>query len=71
MQPLYLKSRYLAAWMEGYAAQRAFDERLLAMEGVDWSGYGPPLAEVLPRLRGVELGEGMRLFAEETAEVRG
>jgi DNA phosphorothioation-associated putative methyltransferase len=71
VQPLYLKSRYMAAWMEGYEAQRAFDERLLAMTEFDWSGYGPPLAEVLPRLGGVELGEGMRLFAEETAEERG
>lgn len=58
VQPLYLKSRYMAAWMEGYEAQRAFDERLLAMDEFDWSGYGPPLAEVLPKLRGVEVEAG-------------
>jgi hypothetical protein len=39
------------------------------MTEFDGSGYGPPLANVPPRLGEVEAqGEGMRVFAEGTAE---
>jgi DNA phosphorothioation-associated putative methyltransferase len=45
-QPLYLKSRYMHPGLEGYAAQRAFDDRLRALTQFDWSEHGPPLSEV-------------------------
>ncbi len=45
-QPLYLKSRYMHPNLEGYAAQKAFDDRLLALTQFDWSEHGPPLSEV-------------------------
>lgn len=60
-QPLWLKSRYLHPAMEGYEGQRAFDEVLLAKEGVDWSGYGPGLAAMAGVLEGVEAPDGLRV----------
>lgn len=38
---LYLKSRYMAPDQAGYKQQRAFDEKLLALEEFDFSSYGP------------------------------
>lgn len=49
-QPLYLKSRYMHPRLEGYAAQRAFDERLLALPSWSDEGYGPPLEALAPHL---------------------
>lgn len=60
-QPLWMKSRYQHPAMEGYAAQREFDERLRATEGVDWSGYGPGLEAMRGALEGVEAPAGMRV----------
>ncbi len=45
-QPLYLKSRYMHPALEGYAAQRAFDEALQALPGWSDVGYGPPLRDL-------------------------
>ena len=38
---LYLKSRYMTPDQPGYKQQRAFDEKLLALEEFDFSTYGP------------------------------
>jgi hypothetical protein len=40
-QPLYLKSRYLKPECPTYAQQRALDERLRQLPGMDLSGFGP------------------------------
>lgn len=62
-QPLYLKSRYMHPAMEGYDAQRAFDEGLQRVEGVDWSGYGPPVEALGGALAGMAAPAGMRVMA--------
>ncbi len=45
-QPLWLKSRLMAVGSEAYERQAAFDARLLAAEGLDFSGFGPGRGEV-------------------------
>ncbi len=64
-QPLWMKSRYMHAAMEGYAGQRGFDEalRVAAGEGVDWSGYGPGLEAMRGVLAGMTAPAGMRVVA--------
>jgi DNA phosphorothioation-associated putative methyltransferase len=61
-QPLYMKSRYMHPAMEGYDAQRAFDEALRERAtGVDWSGFGPPLESLEGALAGMTAPAGMRV----------
>jgi len=60
-QPLYAKSRYMHPRLEGYEAQRAFDEALLATPGVDFGGYGPKLEALGQALAALAPPEGMRL----------
>lgn len=60
-QPLYLKSRAMRAGLEGYEVQRAFDARVEGHSQFDWSGYGPPLGELLTALGPTDVPEGMRL----------
>ena len=38
---VYLKSRFMHPDMDGCDEQKAFDDRLRAMPGLDLSGYGP------------------------------
>ncbi len=57
-QPLYMKSRYMHPAMEGYDGQRAFDMGLEALEGVDWSGYGPPWEAVSARVGAMAAAAG-------------
>ncbi|MFO0604550.1 MAG: DNA phosphorothioation-associated putative methyltransferase [Polyangiales bacterium] len=64
-QPLYGKSRFMHPRLAGYAAQRAFDEALMATAGFDWSGYGPPLAALTEVLAAMTPPEGMRVTAAE------
>ena len=65
-QPLYFKSRYQHPAMEGYTAQRAFDDALAAKEGYDWSGFGPPLESLAAELAGVSPPPGLRLIGPGT-----
>lgn len=60
-QPLYFKSRYMLPDCDGYEAQRAFDEQLLALTQFDWTGFGPPLAEVMPSLASLSRSTELRL----------
>ncbi len=60
-QPLYFKSRYMLPDCDGYDAQRAFDEQLLALTQFDWTGFGPPLEEVMPSLSTLQLAGDLRL----------
>ncbi len=45
-QPLYFKSRYMNATLDGYEVQKAFDDDLLTLPNLDFSGYGPPRSVV-------------------------
>jgi DNA phosphorothioation-associated putative methyltransferase len=60
-QPLYFKSRYMNADCLGYAAQAAFDARLSTLSEFDWSGFGPPLSEVLEALDSLDPPDGLRI----------
>jgi DNA phosphorothioation-associated putative methyltransferase len=75
-QPLYMKSRYMHPAMEGYDAQRVFDEGLRAAAGaaglaVDWEGYGPPLEAVGAVVAGMMAPEGMRITGRRESRDRG
>jgi hypothetical protein len=73
-QPLYLKSRYMHPSLEGYAAQRVFDEALRALPAWSDEGYGPPLQafggalEELPVPEGMVVTTGMLLQAASHSE---
>ena len=60
-QPLYFKSRYMLPDCNDYEAQRAFDEQLLTLTQFDWTGFGPPLEEVLPSLGAIAVAGDLRL----------
>ncbi len=60
-QPLYCKSRYMLPDCDGYDAQQAFDEQLLGLTQFDWTGFGPPLAEVLPLLPTLTISPELQL----------
>jgi len=60
-QPLYLKSRYMHPSLEGYAAQRVFDEALRALPAWSDEGYGPPLEAFGTALKGLPVPEGVVL----------
>ena len=53
-QPLWLKSRFLQAGTADHERQLAFDERLLATPGLDFSGFGPDRAAVVAVVGGWE-----------------
>ncbi len=57
-QPLYLKSRYMHPCLEGYDAQRAFDDAVRGLTGWSDEGFGPPLEVLGPALEGLAPPEG-------------
>jgi DNA phosphorothioation-associated putative methyltransferase len=60
-QPLYIKSRFLVEQDPLYAAQKAFDNRLLALGLFDFSGFGPQWDDFLKQLQVVSLGPDLEL----------
>jgi len=42
---LYLKSRYIDSTFSNYEQQRALDDRIRALTGLDFAGFGPPRLE--------------------------
>lgn len=66
-QPLYFKSRCQHPAMEGYEAQRAFDDALARVKGHDWSGFGPPLEAVAAELARMRPPPGLRVIGPGTS----
>lgn len=60
-QPLYLRSRHMDPRRPTFDAQCEFDRQLAALDGVDWSGLGPPLDDVLPLCQNLAIPEGLTL----------
>ena len=50
-QLLFLKSRYMAPDQPGYAKQKKFDAQLKAVQGLEFEGFGPSVAELMQRLQ--------------------
>lgn len=50
-EPLYFKTRYINEEFPGYAEQLEFDTALEELRLVETTGFGPPLAEFVERLR--------------------
>ena len=54
-QLLYMKSRYMAPDQPGYARQKRFDAQLQRLKGLDFSGFGPSVGELVQHLQASRL----------------
>lgn len=64
-QPLYFKSKWMVEGDLHLDDQRAFDAELAAVDGIDWTGYGPETDELAVYLK--KRGLQIRGFALEPA----
>lgn len=62
-QPLYGKSRYMHPSLEGYEAQRQFDEAVRGLAGWTEEGYGPALEALGDALEALQVPPGLTLVA--------
>ena len=54
-QLLYMKSRYMAPDQRGYAKQKKFDAQLQSLKGLDFTGFGPSVGELVQHLQASRL----------------
>ena len=54
-QLLFMKSRYMAPDQAGYAKQKKFDAQLEALQGLDFTWFGPSVAELVQHLQASRL----------------
>lgn len=54
-QLLFMKSRYMASDQPGYAKQKKFDAQLKAVQGLEFTRFGPSMAELVQCLQASRL----------------